>query len=496
LAQSPETHYFKAKLSTDNENPVITGLNAYATARFKVSVTRDNGGAITSGTVTFNVGYQFPGPVTLVGMHIHAGGVGENGPVVISSGLTTVDSPTGTGSLFYTTGDLTTQTQLQALDGLIKTPQLYYVNLHTPEHPAGVIRGQITTETFYFKALMLPENESPAITDLNADAPVLVTLDVTRDDSGNITSGAVVFDAQYRFPGAVNIVGFHIHSGQFDQNGPVVISSGIESISDPTGTGQIVKVLSLPTTDTMLGTIRDLVANPGNFYVNIHTPEHPAGAMRGQLTEARQALSLPYSVDNATYRSNLGIQNLSDIPGMVLARLTTSSGEPYEKTIYLPSRGLVQIYNVNPAMGSDEDTGSIWLAADQPIEAFVSVIQNSNNAPILVPLAFSGRRLSITSATNAGSFRSTLVVANQGSGTAVVDVVSRDLKGNVVGQKTGIQIAPMGFFSDTDILTSLGLSGSYGPLEIRSTNGQPVTAVSIVHNASNNLGSSLVGREF
>jgi hypothetical protein len=398
--------------------------------------------------------------------------------------------------LSFTTENLTTQAQLQALDGLIKTPQLYYVNLHTPEHPAGVMRGQITTETFYFKATMLPENEVPAITDLSAEAPVLVTLDVTRDDSGNITSGAVVFDAQYRFPGAVTIVGFHIHSGQPGQNGPVVISSGVSSISDSTGIGKIVKVLSLPTTDTMLGTIKGIVANPGDFYVNIHTPEHPAGVIRGQLTDAHQALNLPYSVDNATYRSNLGIQNLTDMPGMVLTQLSTESGKTYEKTIYLPSRGFVQIFNVNPGMGSGEDTGSIRLWPDQPVEAFVSVIQNSNNAPTLVPLVSAGRRLSIASTTNAGNFRSRLVVANEANQEAIVDVTARDINGNIVGQKTGIQIDPLGFFLDSDILTLLGLSGAYGPLEIRSTNGQPISAVSVVYNPANNIGFSLPGNEF
>ena len=29
--------------------------------------------------------------------------------------------------------------------------------------------------------------------------------------------------------------------------------------------------------------IDEILANPANFYVNVHTQEHPAGAMRGQL---------------------------------------------------------------------------------------------------------------------------------------------------------------------------------------------------------------------
>ena len=108
---------------------------------------------------------------------------------------------------------LTTAAQLAALTGLATTPHLYYINLHTTDFPGGAIRGQCTTETFFYKATMLPSNEVPAITGLNASASVLVTLDVTRDSSGNITSGAIMFDANYQFPGTVTFSGFHIHTG-------------------------------------------------------------------------------------------------------------------------------------------------------------------------------------------------------------------------------------------------------------------------------------------
>ncbi len=494
-AQSTQTLYLSARLSTDNENPAITGLNALGSVQVKATVNRDAGGAVTSGTVVFDAVYDFPGAVTLTGFHIHHGAVGENGPVVINSGLKSEESSTGKGNLNFTTPLLTTEAQLAALDGLTKTPYQYYVNLHTPDHPAGVVRGQLTSETHFYKATLLPSNENPAITDLNASAPVLVALDVTRDATGQITSGAIMFDANYSFPGAVTITGFHIHSGLPSENGPVVINSGTESFTDSTGTGKLVKVLSLPTSDTTLSTLRDLVATPQKFYVNIHTSDHPAGVMRAQLADANQFTSLPYAVDNSGVRSNLGIQNLTDMPGMVVAALSDSGGESHQKVVYLPARGFVQILSVNPTFGSSEEAGSVWLTTNVHVEAFVSVIQNSNNAPTLVGLSPIGTRLSIASATNVGSFQSSLVIANAGSGQATVDVISRGLGGNIVGQKTGITIESGSFYLDKNILGTLGIS-SYGPLEVRSTNGQPVSAVSIVSSTTGNFGFSFAGREF
>jgi hypothetical protein len=494
-AQSTQTVYLSARLSTDNENPAITGLNALGSVQLKITVNRDAGGAVTSGTVVFDAIYDFPGAVTLTGFHIHNGAVGVNGPVVINSGLASTDSPTGKGSLNFTTPSLTSATEMEALDGLTKTPYLYYVNLHTSDHPAGVIRGQLASETRFYRANLLPANETPAITDLNASAPVLVALDLTRDSTGQITSGSIMFDANYSFPGAVTITGFHIHKGLPGVAGPVVINSNTTSFTEPSGSGRLVRVLDLTTDATVLSTLQDLVANPQSFYVNLHTPEHPGGAVRGQLVDANQYTSLPYAVDNSDTRSNLGIQNLTDMPGLVFAQLSDSGGDSYQKAVYLPARGFVQILGVNHTFGSDEEAGSVWLTTNVHVEAFVSVIQNSNNAPTVVGLSPVGTRLSIASATNVGSFQSSLVVANAGSGQAVVDVISRGTTGNIVGQKTGITIEHGSFYVDKNILATLGIT-SFGPLEIRSTNGQPVSAVSIVSSTTGKFGFSFAGKEF
>ena len=51
-------------------------------------------------------------------------------------------------------------------------------------------------------------------------------------------------------------------------------------------------------------------------------------------------------------------------------------------------------------------------------------------------------------------------------------------------------------FTDGDILTAIGVASGYGPLEIRSTNGQPLSAMSRVYSVADNRASVFMGREF
>lgn len=65
----------------------------------------------------------------------------------------------------------------------------------------------------------------------------------------------------------------HIHSGPAGTNGPVVVAF---SAPGPDGLGAGCAVV-----DPLLA--QDIIANPASYYVNVHTAEHPGGAVRGQL---------------------------------------------------------------------------------------------------------------------------------------------------------------------------------------------------------------------
>lgn len=145
-----------------------------------------------------------------------------------------------------------------------------------------------------FLGTMTPDQEVPAQTAM-AGANALILVHAVRDDKGVITSGSVDFTIRYRLPGPTSITGLHIHTGAAGTNGAILIPTDISGanpvIVDQTGSGVIFKQVQFSSTGSVaLSTINDLLANPQNFYVNIHTAEAPGGIMRSQLFRAQQKI--------------------------------------------------------------------------------------------------------------------------------------------------------------------------------------------------------------
>jgi CHRD domain len=67
----------------------------------------------------------------------------------------------------------------------------------------------------------------------------------------------------------------HIHQGARGVNGPIVVPLNIRSINGVTACVPATAILA-----------RAISANPAGYYVNIHTPAAPGGAVRGQLAAA------------------------------------------------------------------------------------------------------------------------------------------------------------------------------------------------------------------
>lgn len=129
-----------------------------------------------------------------------------------------------------------------------------------------------------FRAHLKPSQEVPRIKGLRADAVGHVTFDVTRAGT-SITSGEVVFYFNYAFPGPVTITGLHVHQGAKGTNGPVVVSSGVGAFADADGQGNVTAVV-VGAAPALLQAILD---KPRDYYVNLHTSDHPGGALRVQL---------------------------------------------------------------------------------------------------------------------------------------------------------------------------------------------------------------------
>jgi hypothetical protein len=69
----------------------------------------------------------------------------------------------------------------------------------------------------------------------------------------------------------------HIHDAPAGVNGPIVVTLGTPD-ADGRANGCVRGV--------DVGLLTDIVQDPSRFYVNVHTSEHPDGAVRGQLEPA------------------------------------------------------------------------------------------------------------------------------------------------------------------------------------------------------------------
>jgi uncharacterized protein (TIGR03437 family) len=314
LAQRAETRYFRAVMLPSNEVPAVN-INATGGALIVAHVMRNAAGEVASGSVDFIVNYNLPGAATFTGLHIHRGPAGENGPVVINTGIGgaggNVDDPTGRAGVRRLAHVRPTETAaLAALRDMLDNPAGFYVNIHTTVNPGGVIRGQLMVpEMTTLMTVMSPRNEVPAIADLNASGITAIRAMRTFDDAGNLTSGMVIFEAAYQFPAATMFTGYHIHAAPAGVNGPVTINTGLANMpSAESGSGNLMFPVEVALNNqAAVNTLNGLFNDPSGYYANLHTPANPGGAIRGQLRKA----------DRNVYQVNLLPSN--EVPAADLA---------------------------------------------------------------------------------------------------------------------------------------------------------------------------------
>jgi hypothetical protein len=219
-------------------DPVATGE---ATARLRAG----------QGQVCYQIsGTNLP---TAVAAHIHSGAAGVAGPVVIP-----LQTPNAAGK----SGGCATASR-SIVGAILKSPASYYVNVHTAEFAGGAIRGQLTgTSTSAFGWIVAVDLKGS--TEPNAKGTAVVRI---RKDAGMVC---------YRLHAesiTLPATAAHIHRGAATVNGPVVVP-----FTAPAANGN-----SDGCTAATAALIDEIIASPAGFYVNVHTIEHPGGAMRAQL---------------------------------------------------------------------------------------------------------------------------------------------------------------------------------------------------------------------
>ncbi|EGN75318.1 CHRD domain-containing protein [Idiomarina sp. A28L] len=186
--------------------------------------------------------------------HIHTGRVGNNGGVLVALDQDQDES----GVWVVPNGTLIDESILAVL-----LSGGHYVNVHTPAHPNGELRGQILTDNFVLATFPLTgSQEVPAVsTDASGDGYALVDTSDFSLELVAVTQGADVATMA------------HIHTGRVGTNGGVLVAL-VES-------GEIGTWVTPE--NTQIDEEIFAVLASGGHYVNVHTPANPNGELRGQI---------------------------------------------------------------------------------------------------------------------------------------------------------------------------------------------------------------------
>ncbi len=139
---------FQGPVSPSAEVPPVEGLKANGEILLLVHMQRGADGALTQAIVDFNISYLFGQEETIVGMHVHRGARGSNGPVVINSnfGMPMTVAPGARAGFRQVI--ISDQEGLDAVQAFLDDPGGHYLNLHTQNAPPGLLRGQLHPVAF------------------------------------------------------------------------------------------------------------------------------------------------------------------------------------------------------------------------------------------------------------------------------------------------------------------------------------------------------------
>ncbi len=214
------------------------------------------------------------------GAHIHEGDLSVNGAIQFA--LAADLDADRRGGRFEASRNVFTLTdeQVQRLRS-----GLFYVNVHTNERPAGALRGQLLpTSTRLFEAMLAGDNEVPPLQTPGSGA-VLALLDgTTLAVSGAFSGLASGVDLSLRN-------GAHLHLGAPDEAGGILFE-----LAPVLGEGRRSGFFSAGG-NTLSLAVEDLDALfAGRIYVNVHTDNHPGGALRGQLLPSANLAPTPSTI--------------------------------------------------------------------------------------------------------------------------------------------------------------------------------------------------------
>ncbi len=190
--------------------------------------------------------------------------------------------------------------------------------------------NEATAVTGTFTAVLLGANEP------NGGDPTAVGFATVTVDESARTVAFTLTETGVASPTAA-----HIHRGPSGVNGPIVVPFNFP-FTNGFASGTVTNV------DDSL--IREIVANPSNFYANIHNAPFPGGAIRGQLMPAPGTTTGTCLGDSTTLCLNQGRFKVQ-----VAFQTATAAG-------------------IGKAIPLTGDTGSFWFFSQNNLELMIKVV--------------------------------------------------------------------------------------------------------------------------
>ncbi len=208
-------------------------------------------------------------PSAYTASHIHVAVAGQNGGVAhaLSPTFSTSDSTAGAYAVSENSFELTAE-QKTALEN-----RELYVNLHSENHPASALRGQLVGQSrATFFANLSSSNLSPSF---NSDGNGTVILELHGD---TLVAHGSFNDLESNFASGVAETGAHMHTAIAGRNGGVGIHLTSNASSD-------VRAGAFMPSDNTIELTSDQITRlyDRGYYVNIHSESHQGGSVRGQV---------------------------------------------------------------------------------------------------------------------------------------------------------------------------------------------------------------------
>ena len=222
-------------------------------------------------------------PSAFNGFHIHTGPAGTVGAISITGALPpgAVPDPFGNSHLgpLYTEIAVANAAQNGAFTNLFVNPNSLYVDLHTTANPGGIVRSQLRPTDRVTLSLLLDSANEVTTPSVHAVMPMNLTVYTLRNEDGTVAAATMLCDLNLRFPAATQTLGLYMHDAAAQGDGPTSIKVTPDFYVD----GGFGNYYNWTAPVLRLDMVQDLLNNPENHYLNLHTFDDAAGAVRAQL---------------------------------------------------------------------------------------------------------------------------------------------------------------------------------------------------------------------